>query len=162
MNVSASNVLIASMMAKVMMTPFRWDGRVHLNFRCTRCHQVWVTPDRAGRTAQLMTGHHSCLDTVFNPQKRLEVRIRITQPLSGSIDGIQLSRFAVGVTYEVGTTLASYLLAEGLGEPVDPSTREIVSPIRDESQVIEVPAKWQNTPAKSDDRSRRKPRTSTK
>jgi hypothetical protein len=90
------------------------------------------------------------------------VRIRITQPVSGSIDGIQLSRFVVGLTYEVGTTVASYLLAEGLAEPVDPSTPAIVLPIRPESEVIELPAKWQNTPAKSDDRPRRTRRTSKK
>jgi hypothetical protein len=70
------------------------------------------------------------------------VRVRITQRLSGSIDGIQLSRFEVGVAYEVGTTLANYLLAEGLAEPIDPSTPAIVVPIQDHSQA--------------DDRSRRK------
>jgi hypothetical protein len=82
------------------------------------------------------------------------VRIRITRPLSGSIDGIQLSRFEVGVIYEVGTMLANYLLAEGLAEPVDASTPAI--PIQDRSEAIEMPARWKNTSAKSDDRPRRK------
>jgi hypothetical protein len=79
------------------------------------------------------------------------VRVRITQRLSGSIDGIQLSRFEVGVTYEVGTTLANYLLAEGLAEPVDPST-----------PAIAVPTGWKDTPAKADDRRRHKRRSPKK
>ena len=84
------------------------------------------------------------------------MRLRITQRLSGSIDGIQLSRFEVGVTYEVGTTLANYLLAEGLAEPVDPSTPAIVVPIPNHSKVVEIPARWKDRSAKSDDRPRRK------
>lgn len=79
------------------------------------------------------------------------MRVRITQRLSGSIDGIQLSRFEVGVTYEVGTTLANYLLAEGLAEPVDASTPAIV-----------VPTRWKGAPAKADDLPRRKRRQSPK
>jgi len=45
------------------------------------------------------------------------MRVRITQTLSGSIDGIQLTRFSVGQVYDVSTTLGSYLLAEGMAEP---------------------------------------------
>ena len=45
------------------------------------------------------------------------MRVRITQTLSGSIDGIQLTRFSVGHVYDVNTTLGSYLLAEGMAEP---------------------------------------------
>jgi two-component system chemotaxis response regulator CheY len=41
------------------------------------------------------------------------VRLRITFPISGSVDGIDLSRFTEGLTYEVGTTIGNYLLAEG-------------------------------------------------
>lgn len=41
------------------------------------------------------------------------VRVRITTPLSGSVDGIELSRFVEGLTYEVGTTLGNYLLSQG-------------------------------------------------
>ena len=54
------------------------------------------------------------------------MRVRITQTRSGSIDGIQLSRFVAGVTYDVGTTLGNYLLAEGLAVPVDESTPALV------------------------------------
>ena len=63
------------------------------------------------------------------------MRVRITQALSGSIDGIQLSRFVTGLTYDVGTTLANYLLAEGLAVPVDESTPALVLPIQDDSEL---------------------------
>ena len=63
------------------------------------------------------------------------MRVRITQRLSGSIDGIQLSRFVTGLTYDVGTTLANYLLAEGLAVPVDESTPALVLPIQDDSEL---------------------------
>jgi two-component system, chemotaxis family, chemotaxis protein CheY len=41
------------------------------------------------------------------------VRLRITSPLSGTVDGIDLSKFTEGLTYEVGTIIGNYLLAEG-------------------------------------------------
>ena len=46
------------------------------------------------------------------------MRIRITEPLTGSIDGIQLDRFRVGETYDIGTPLASYFMAVGAAVPV--------------------------------------------
>jgi CheY-like chemotaxis protein len=46
------------------------------------------------------------------------VRVRITEPLSGSVDGIDLSRYNEGLVYDVGTTLANYLLAQGWAVPV--------------------------------------------
>lgn len=46
------------------------------------------------------------------------MRIRITEPLTGSIDDIQLDRFRVGETYDMGTTLASYFMAVGAAVPV--------------------------------------------
>jgi two-component system chemotaxis response regulator CheY len=36
--------------------------------------------------------------------------------LSGSVDGIDLSRFVEGLTYEVGTTVGNYLLSQGWAE----------------------------------------------
>jgi CheY-like chemotaxis protein len=33
--------------------------------------------------------------------------------LSGSVDGIELSKFVEGLTYEVGTTVGNYLLSQG-------------------------------------------------
>ena len=62
------------------------------------------------------------------------MRVRITQALSGSIDGIQLSRFVTGLTYDVGTTIGNYLLAEGLAVPVDESTPALVLPTPSEAQ----------------------------
>ncbi len=46
------------------------------------------------------------------------MRVRITQQLTGSVDGIDLTRFLEGLTYEVGTTLGNYLLAQRWAEPV--------------------------------------------
>lgn len=56
------------------------------------------------------------------------MRVRITRLLSGSVDGIELAKFAEGSTYEVGTTLGNYLLSQGWavlsgGEPGAPSPR---------------------------------------
>jgi len=63
------------------------------------------------------------------------MRLRITQALSGSIDGIQLRRFVTGLTYDVGTTLGNYLLAEGLAVPVDDGTPALVLPIQDDTEL---------------------------
>ena len=46
------------------------------------------------------------------------MRLRILRDLSGSVDGVDLSRFIKGFTYEVGSALGNLLLAEGWGEPV--------------------------------------------
>jgi len=50
------------------------------------------------------------------------MRVRITKPLAGSIDGIQLSRLLEGQVYDVYTSLACYLLSEKMAEP---STHEL-------------------------------------
>jgi hypothetical protein len=47
------------------------------------------------------------------------MRVRVTKSLDGSIDGIQLDRFVTGQIYEVGTSIANYLMAEGWAVPVD-------------------------------------------
>ena len=44
------------------------------------------------------------------------MRLRITHALSGSIDGVQLSQFVVGRTYEVGQSVGSFLIAVGAAE----------------------------------------------
>jgi hypothetical protein len=44
--------------------------------------------------------------------------LKITRELSGSIDGVQLSRFQTGQVYDVGTSVGTYLLAIGSAEPV--------------------------------------------
>ena len=79
------------------------------------------------------------------------MRVRITQALSGSIDGIQLRRFVTGLTYDVGTTLANYLLAAGLAVPVDESTPALVLPIQDDSEL----ESGKSTPSEAQDRPRR-------
>jgi hypothetical protein len=45
------------------------------------------------------------------------MRVRITKTLTGSIDGIQLSRLSKGQVYDVYTSLACYLLSEKMAEP---------------------------------------------
>ena len=45
------------------------------------------------------------------------MRVRITKALTGSIDGIQLSRLSKGQVYDVYTSLACYLLSEEMAEP---------------------------------------------
>ena len=64
------------------------------------------------------------------------MRVRITEPLSGSIDGIQLGRFVTGVTYDVGTTLANYLLAMEVAVPAESDTSALVLSIHDVTEVL--------------------------
>ena len=45
------------------------------------------------------------------------MRVRITRTLTGSIDGIQLSRLSKGQVYDMNTSLACYLLSEKMAEP---------------------------------------------
>jgi len=48
------------------------------------------------------------------------MRIRIVQnPGSSSIDGIRLRDFELGQSYDVGTTVGTFLLAEGWAVPDD-------------------------------------------
>jgi hypothetical protein len=64
------------------------------------------------------------------------MRVRITKSLSGSIDGIQLGRFTTGLTYDVGTTLGNYLLAEGCAVPAESQTPALVVPIHYLTDVV--------------------------
>ena len=57
------------------------------------------------------------------------MRVRITRPLSGSIDGVQLDRFIAGFVYDVGTSIGSYLLSEGWAEPVLDEAPALVIPL---------------------------------
>ena len=65
------------------------------------------------------------------------MRVRITKILTGSIDGIQLSRFSMGHVYDVSTTLGSYLLAEGTAEPAPNDTPTEILPV--EEQMFRQP-----------------------
>ena len=61
------------------------------------------------------------------------MRVRITKPLSGSIDGIQLSRLSKGHVYDVYTSLACYLLSEGMAEPAPDDEPIAVLPIENQT-----------------------------
>jgi CheY-like chemotaxis protein len=50
------------------------------------------------------------------------MRLRICRRLQGSIDGVAIDHFQIGLVYEIGTQVASVLLAEGWAEPVAVST----------------------------------------
>lgn len=47
------------------------------------------------------------------------MRLRITRHPIGEVDGFDLRRFQPGQIYDVGTTLANLLLAEGWAVPID-------------------------------------------
>jgi hypothetical protein len=51
------------------------------------------------------------------------MRIRIIRPQSGEIDGLDLGRFEVGSVYEVGSSVATYLITTRAAEPVAASER---------------------------------------
>ena len=86
------------------------------------------------------------------------MRVRITHPLSRSIDGIRLDRFVAGLTYDVGTTLANYLLAEGKAEPVESVAPALVVPLDD----VELRLESQSLRSEAADRAQRRGRASTR
>ena len=45
------------------------------------------------------------------------MRIRITRRRPGEVDGIDLSRFEVGVVYDVSPSLGTYLIMTGHADP---------------------------------------------
>jgi hypothetical protein len=57
------------------------------------------------------------------------MRVRVTQRLTGSIDGIQLGQFEPGYVYDVGTAIGSYLLAMQAVEPVADDSPALVLPL---------------------------------
>ena len=59
------------------------------------------------------------------------MRLKITRQPIGSIDGIRLDDFIVGFVYDLGTTLGSYLLSQGLAEPADDHVSALVPPFGD-------------------------------
>jgi hypothetical protein len=68
------------------------------------------------------------------------VRLRITHQPAGSVDGIRLDDFIVDFVYEVGTTLGSYLLAQGLAEPVPDHIPGLVPPLTETRFSIVQPS----------------------
>jgi hypothetical protein len=59
------------------------------------------------------------------------MRVRITQCLTGSIDGIQLRRFRLGEVYDMGPSLANYLMAMGYALPVVDERPALITPLDD-------------------------------
>ena len=57
------------------------------------------------------------------------VRVRITEPLRGSIDGIQLRQFQKDRVYEVGSSLGCYLLSIGAAELVEEESPVLAGPV---------------------------------
>jgi two-component system, OmpR family, alkaline phosphatase synthesis response regulator PhoP len=56
------------------------------------------------------------------------MRLRICRRLQGSIDGVAIDHFQIGLIYEVGTQVASVLLAEGWAEPVSAADSTLTIP----------------------------------
>jgi hypothetical protein len=46
------------------------------------------------------------------------VRVRITHPKPGFVDGVSVGEFQVGLIYDVSASIASYLMAMGCAEAV--------------------------------------------
>jgi hypothetical protein len=51
--------------------------------------------------------------------------LRVKRPLSGSVDGVDLTQFRSGVVYTFSTHVAGFLLAIGAAEPVDDSAEMV-------------------------------------
>ena len=66
------------------------------------------------------------------------MRVRITKALTGSIDGIQLSRLSKGQVYDVYTSLACYLLSEEVAEPAQDDAPTAILPL--EKKLFQQPA----------------------
>ncbi|HXD17838.1 MAG TPA: hypothetical protein VN654_12535 [Vicinamibacterales bacterium] len=70
------------------------------------------------------------------------MRVKIIEQMSGTLDGIDLTKFQVGHVYDVGVSFASYLLAS-----------RYATPVADERSASDEPLD------RADDRERRKRRT---
>jgi hypothetical protein len=51
--------------------------------------------------------------------------VRIIRPLSGTVDGVDLTRFEPGRTYKLSTEIGSFVLSLGAGEPVDTDAEQL-------------------------------------
>jgi hypothetical protein len=88
----------------------------HISFRYSAKRDRSTMPAFLRRT--LCGRNDPCSRLWRNGQGRQIVRLKITKRLSGSIDGLHIGRFRVGEVYEIGTSLANYLLAIDAAEPV--------------------------------------------
>jgi len=57
------------------------------------------------------------------------MRVRITRAMTGEADGIALSRFKVGHTYDMAASLATYLMVSGWATPVAETGPAMVVPL---------------------------------
>lgn len=57
------------------------------------------------------------------------MRVRITHRRPGEVDGVDLSTFEVGLTYDVSPSLATYLIMTGTADPVVDERPALVVPI---------------------------------
>jgi hypothetical protein len=64
------------------------------------------------------------------------MRVRITVVMKGTIDGINLEQFKVGQVYDIGTSLASYLLASGYAVPVNDERLAPIGPLNNTSPPV--------------------------
>src|SRR5438093_12236735 len=56
------------------------------------------------------------------------MRLRIRRRLQGSIDGVAIDHLQMGLIYEIGSQIASVLLAEGWAEPVSAAESTLSTP----------------------------------
>ena len=81
------------------------------------------------------------------------MRIRlIRKPRKGCIDGVDLNRFDVGQTYEVGNAIGALFLSENWAEPVASDEPAVVIPLS------ELPARHRRRNANADDSADVRPR----
>jgi hypothetical protein len=57
------------------------------------------------------------------------MRVRIVSSMKGDIDGIDLTKFEIGRVYDMGTSLANYLMASGYAVPVADERPALVVPL---------------------------------
>lgn len=88
------------------------------------------------------------------------MRIRVVQtPSAAAIDGIDLRRFSVGGSYDVGVSLAALMFAEGWAEPVDvpgPDEHDLIDSVPNPPNLMReiFPPYYDAPPALSFDRRR--------
>ena len=56
------------------------------------------------------------------------MHVRITCPLDGELDGVELAQFQVGEIYHLDSSLATYLIVMGAAEAVMPDEASVVAP----------------------------------
>jgi hypothetical protein len=81
------------------------------------------------------------------------VRITITRRAEGEIDGMPLERFEPGHTYDVNSSIATYLIVMGCAQAVADTASARIVPVE---RTDEVRTRVKPTPDSAADRSRNK------